>query len=109
MRVACQLVTIYGDPSVPHIQGFLVNMSLTQFTGIDMVISSASVGEALLPGGQVILPARFQVITALQWVYLFTAQFRVNTALKWVNPSATHVGLNLFAAHVWVFEFVDHS
>ena len=52
MQVARQL-----DPSVPHIRGFSVNMSLTQFTGIDVVISSASVGEALLPGGQVILPA----------------------------------------------------
>jgi len=48
----------------------------------------------------VILPACFQVITA---------RFQVNTALKWVNLSATHVGLNLFAAYVWVFEFVDHS
>jgi hypothetical protein len=73
MRVARQLVIIYGDPSVPRIRGFLVNMSLTQFTGIDVVISSASVGEALLPGGQVILPARFWVITALQWVNPFTA------------------------------------
>jgi hypothetical protein len=49
-----------------------VNMSLTQFTGVDVVISSASVGNSLSPNGQ--------VITALKWVKPFTIQFRVNTA-----------------------------
>ena len=113
MQVAPQLVTIYGDPSVcPYTLGFSVNMSLTQFTGVDVVISSASVGKALPPSGQVILPARFWVITALEWVNPFTARFWVNTALKWVNPFAAHVWVVEFvdyAACVWVFEFVDHS
>jgi hypothetical protein len=55
-------------------------MSLTQFTRVDVVISSASVGNALPPNGQVILPACFRVIIALKWVKPFTTQFRVNTA-----------------------------
>ena len=141
MRVARQLVTIYGDPSVcpytPLIRGFSVNMSVTQFTGVDVVISSASVGKVFPPSRQVILPARFRVITALKWVNPFTARFwvntaikgvnlftthvwvnksrarfRVNTALKWVNPFAAQVWVVEFvdyAACVWVFDFVDHS
>jgi hypothetical protein len=109
MRVVSQLVTIYGDPSVclytPLIQGFSVNMSLTQFTRVDVVISSASVGNSLPPNGQVILPACFWVITALKWVKPFTTQFRVNTAHVWVNKSTTHVWVNKFTAHVWVNMF----
>jgi hypothetical protein len=116
MRVVPQLVTIYGDPSVcpytPLIQGFSVNMSLTQFTRVDVVISSASVGNALPSNGQVILPARFWVITALKWVKPFTTQFWVNTALKWVKPFTTQFWVNtalkwvnLFTTHVWVNKF----
>jgi hypothetical protein len=75
-------------------------MSLTQFTGVDGVILSASGGKALPPSGQVILPARFRVITALKWVTLFTAQFRVNTALKWVNPFTAQYWVNI--ALKWV-------
>ena len=106
MRVVSQLVTIYGDPSVcpytPLIQGFSVNMSLTQFTGVDVVISSASVGDSSPPNGQVILPAHFRVITALKWVKPFTTQFRVNTAHVWVNKFITHVWVNKFTAQFWI-------
>ncbi|KIM71452.1 hypothetical protein PILCRDRAFT_17064 [Piloderma croceum F 1598] len=94
MRVARQLVTIYGDPS---------------FTGVDVVISSASAGKALPPSGQVILPARFRVITALKWVNPFTAQYRVNTALEWVNLFTARLRVNtalewvnLFTTRLWV-------
>ncbi|KIM88009.1 hypothetical protein PILCRDRAFT_3718 [Piloderma croceum F 1598] len=85
MRVARQLVTIYGDPS---------------FTGVDVVISSASAGKALPPSGQVILPARFRVITALKWVNPFTARYRVNTALEWVNLFTARYRVN--TALEWV-------
>jgi hypothetical protein len=81
VHTAHRLVTVDVDThmclSETWNQEFLVNMTLEQFTVIDEVISPVCVGEIVPPHIQVILPARF----------------RVNTALEWVNP---------FAAHVWV-------
>jgi hypothetical protein len=72
MQVAQQPVSIYGDLSIclnaPRNRGFSVNMSLTECAVIDGVISPGIVGETLPTGVQLILPARFQVITVLKWV-----------------------------------------
>ena len=88
MWIAQQPASIYGDLSIcldaPWNWGFLATMYLTQFAVIDGVILSGIVGETLPTGVQLILPARFLVITAL----------------KWVNLCTTHVWVNLFATHV---------
>jgi hypothetical protein len=79
MRVVRQFITIHCNPFKRLVPARIsANRSLGQFALIDGVISSTRVWETLPTGVCLILPARF----------------RVNTALEWVNPSPTHVWVN---------------
>ena len=123
MRVARQFLTIHCNPFKCLVPARIsANRSLGQFALIDGVISSTRVWETLPTGVCLILPARFRVNTALEWVnpspthvwvnyevissacvgktvptsvrVFLPARFQVNTAPEWVNPSPNYFRVN---------------
>src|ERR1700683_449659 len=107
LQAVRQPLRIHGDPSarlfLTQNRVILMNIPCRQFVASDGVISSVDPWAKSPIGVQLILPARFRVYYALQWldpyaacsqVNLYAACFRVYYALQWVACSR----VNLYAA-----------
>jgi hypothetical protein len=127
LQAVRQPIRIHGDPSARLLltqnRVILTNISCRQFVASDGVISSVDPWAKSPIGVQLILPTRFWVYYALQWVNLyaaclrvnlyaahlwwnsFAARFRVYYALQWVDPYAARSRVNLYAARSWVNSF----
>src|SRR6267378_290588 len=99
LKAVCQPIRIHGDPSaclfLTQNRVISMNISCRQFMASDGVISSVDPWAKSPIGVQLILPARFRVYYALQWVNSYAARLRVNLY-------ATHLRVNSYATRLWV-------
>src|SRR6267154_101011 len=116
LQTVRQPIRIHGDPSarlfLTQNRVISTNISCRQFVASDGVISSVDPLVKLPIGVQLILPARFRVYYALQWVELYAARswvnsfatrFRVYYALQWVDLYAARLRVNSYAARFQVY------
>src|ERR1700683_3922013 len=100
LQAVHQPLRIHGDPSaclfLTQNRVILTNISCRQFVASDGVISSVDPWAKSPIGVQLILPARFRVYYALQWVDPYAAHL-------WVNMYLAHSQVNPYAARFWVY------
>src|SRR6267154_4649211 len=137
LQTVRQPIRIHGDPSarlfLTQNRVISTNISCRQFMASDGVISSVDPLVKLPIGVQLILPARFRVYYALQWVDpyaarswvnsfathfwvyyalqwvdLYAARFQVYYALQCVDPYAALSRVNLYASCLQVNSYAAH-